>query len=401
MPLRAELTHAKASYPRVEPPCPYFGVCGGCSLQDLAYEDQLRLKRDRIERAFAGWPDLPSLEIVGLDEPWRYRNKAEFTFGQAEGRLTLGYHAAGSFSRIVDLDDCLLMPAVTGRLLRDVCALAEATGFPAYQSRTHQGFFRYLLVRVSHATGAPLLCLITAPGPRDAVEGIVREMVVRHPELSGVYWGVTARRADVAIPEELTLLYGSAYLEERIGPFWLTVHPLSFLQPTSVQADRMYRRLAEALGASPVERAWDLYCGIGVVGFYLSRGARRVYGIDVVPQHLELARRNAERNGIGNIEFHAGRVEEVLGDRRFWLTEAKPDLVVVDPPRAGLHPRALSSVLAARPQRVAYLSCNVQSLRRDLQGLTASFPRYHLTGLAAFDLFPHTDHVEVLAWLQR
>jgi len=401
MRLQAELRRDKALYPRIDPPCPYVGACGGCNLQDLAYDDQLRLKRDRLRRAFAGMPDLPPLDVIGLDEPWRYRNKAEFTFSCADGRLTLGYHAAGSFSRIVDLDDCLLLPAVVGRVLKDVRGFAAATGLPAYEPRTHQGFFRYLVVRVSQATGTLLLCLITAPGTRDAVDGIAQRIMALHPEICGVYWGVTGRKADAALPEALTLLGGSPYLEEQVGPFRLTVHPLSFLQPTSVQADRMYRRLSEPLEASPVGIAWDLYCGIGVAGFYLSRGAGRVYGIDVVPLHVELARRNAERNGIANIEFRVGPVEEVLLDRRFWLTEAKPDLIVVDPPRAGLHPQALSSVLAARPRQVAYLSCNVQSLLRDLRQLTSGFPRYRLTQLAAFDLFPQTHHVEVLAWLQR
>lgn len=402
----ARLASEKAPYPRISAPCPVFGVCGGCALQDLAYEHQLALKRQRLEHALASLGAGLPLELVGLEEPWRYRNKAELTFGQTDGRLTLGYHAAGSFWKVVDLDDCLLLPQPLWPILHDVRRLAQETGLPAYQPRTHQGFFRYLLVRHSHATGRSMVCVMTAPGPdREAagraLEAMAAELRRRHPDLASVYWGLTDRVADVAQPEELRLLAGEAYLEDRMGPFRLQLHPLSFLQPVSRQADRLYRLLGDSLGAGEDRVAWDLYCGVGLIAFYLSACVRKVYAVDVEPHHLELARANAALNGLSNIEFRMGKVEDVLQDRRFWLQEAKPDLIVVDPPRAGLHQAALSSLLAARPRQIAYLSCNVQSLVRDLQQLLSGFPRYRLTRLAAFDMFPQTNHAEVFALLQR
>jgi 23S rRNA (uracil1939-C5)-methyltransferase len=212
---------------------------------------------------------------------------------------------------------------------------------------------------------------------------------------------VSSKVADIAVPDELHLLAGAAYLEDQLGPFRLELHPLSFLQPSTVQAQRMYERLCEGLRGLSVDIAWDLYCGIGLVAFYLSRHARRVYGIDSEPHHLELATRNASRNGLHNVEFRVGKVETLLLDRRFWLQEAKPDVIVVDPPRAGLQPQALSSQRAARPRRIAYFSCNVQSLVRDVQQLTSGFPRYRLAEVTAFDLFPQTNHVELLAFLAR
>ncbi|MBI1992299.1 MAG: 23S rRNA (uracil(1939)-C(5))-methyltransferase RlmD, partial [Candidatus Omnitrophica bacterium] len=381
---QALLLEEKAAYGRVEPPCPYFGTCGGCALQDLAYQDQLRLKEERIRRALGALGSVPAFDIIALEDPWRYRNKAELTFSESHGALTLGYHAARSFWRVVDLEDCLLSPEPVTRLLRDVRALAAETGLPPYQPRTHQGFFRYLLVRSSSATGQILVCLITTSGSREVMETLARELMARHAGISSFYWGVTNRLADVAIPEELTLLRGAAYLEDQLGPFRLKLHPLSFLQPVSVQADRMYAFLARTLGAIPDGIAWDLYCGLGLIAFYLARQVRKVYGIDVEPRHLELAAANASLNGLGNIEFRAGRVEALLMDRRFWLQEAKPDVIVVDPPRAGLHPHALSSLLAARPPRIAYVSCNVQSLVRDLQVLLSSFPRYRLSVVQPF-----------------
>jgi 23S rRNA (uracil1939-C5)-methyltransferase len=395
------LREEKMPYARVGPPCPVFGACGGCSLQDLAYEDQLALKRQRLIRAFASLDGMPAWELIGLEEPWRYRNKAEFTFGSANGALTLGYHMARSYWRIVDLEDCLLMPEAAMRAARRVLALAAETGLPAYHPRTHQGFFRYLLVRVSRSTGRLLLCLMTAPGPRETIERIAGQLQAQEPAVASCYWGVTARLADIAVPETLTRLWGEELLEEQVGPFTVRLHPLSFLQPSLVQAERMYGRLREAVEGFSAGVGWDLYCGIGLAGFYLAGRMRKVYGVDSEPHHLALAAANAARNSVSNIEFKIGKVESLLMDRRFWLQEAKPDVVVVDPPRAGLHPQALSSLLAARPRRVISFSCNVQSLVRDLAVLLKSFPRYRLISAQAYDMFPQTNHVETLVVLER
>ncbi|MBI3330796.1 MAG: 23S rRNA (uracil(1939)-C(5))-methyltransferase RlmD [Candidatus Omnitrophica bacterium] len=403
------LAQEKAAYERVEPPCPYFGTCGGCALQDLAYPDQLALKRERLRLALAPLGEVPPVELIGLEDPWRYRNKAEFTFGEWDGRLVLGYHAARSFWRVVDLDECLLVPEPVTRALRDVRDAAARTGLPPYHPRTHQGFFRYLLVRSSRATGRLLLCLMTAPGGsagdaaamRAVVEGLAREVMARHPEVASFYWGLTGRVADVAIPEQLILLEGMPYLEEQVGPFRIKLHPLSFLQPNSIQADRMYAAVCAHLRAGAEGVAWDLYCGIGLIAFYLASRMRKVFAIDGEPRHLELAALNASLNGVRNVEFRVGQVEVMLLDRRFWLQEARPDVVVVDPPRAGLHPRAIASILAARPAQIAYLSCNVQSLVRDLGALRTGFPRYRLAALQAFDMFPQTNHLETLALLER
>jgi len=395
------LQQDKAAFARVEAPCPYFGTCGGCALQDLAYDDQRALKRERLQRAFASLPEAPAVDVAGLEDPWRYRNKAELTFGEAGGALTLGFHAARSFWRVVDLEDCLLLPEPVMPILRHLRALAAATGLPAYQSRTHRGFFRYVLVRYSRATSRVLLCLMTASGPREAVEGLARELTVRHPAVTGFSWGVTDRLADIAVPERLIHLTGAEHLEEQVGPFHLRVRPLSFLQSESALADRLYQALGRAVEKHSGGIAWDLYCGIGVAGLYLSKQFRKVYGIDSDPQHLELARLNASLNGVGNIDFRSGRVEELLKDRRFWLQEAAPDVIVVDPPRTGLHPQALSSLLAARPRTIAYISCNAQTLVRDLASLLSSFPRYRFAEAQAFDMFPQTPHVETLAILHR
>ncbi len=395
------LLQEKAPYAPVEAPCPYFGTCGGCSLQDISYADQLTLKAQRIQRAFGSLGLVPSIPVIPVDEPWRYRNKAELTFGCSEGRMTLGYHAARSFWRLVDLEDCLLLPEPSAQVIQEVRTLAEQTGLPAYNPKTHQGFFRYLIIRHSRCRKEVLLCLITTSGNRSIVEKIVDRLMERIPAIASVYWGVSQKLADVAVPEELIHLRGSKYLEDELGPFRLQIHPLSFLQPNGAQAHRLYEQIDRLLPETSRRVAWDLYCGIGLVGFYLSKSFQTVYGIDVEPHHLEMARINATRNGLNNIDFRVGRTESLLMDRRFWLQEAKPDVIALDPPRAGLHPQTLNGILAARPAAIVYLSCNVQSLVRDLQGLLCGFPRYRLSDVMAFDMFPQTPHMELLTVLAR
>jgi len=395
------LRHEKATFETIPAPCPYYGTCGGCNLQDLAYADQLELKRQRLLKALGAIDPTLTVEIVGLPDPWRYRNKAELTFSDSGGTFALGYHAVRSFWRIVDVDDCLLLPEPMSAILRETKALARDTALPCYNPRTHQGFFRYLTVRMSHATGQTMVCLITTQGDRAVVERMADALLERHPQIASLYWGLNTKVADVAIPDEFILLRGNPHLEDRIGPFSIRLSPLNFLQPTPAMAEAMYDRLRTLLASVPSGIAWDLYCGIGLVGFYLSSRVRKVYGIDVEPRHLELAALNASRNGLQNLEFRAGQVETVLRDRRFWLQEARPDVVVVDPPRAGLQPQALTALFAARPAQLAYLSCNAQSLVRDLRVLLTGFPRYRLVDLRAFDMFPQTNHVEILAILER
>ena len=391
----------KQAFERIPAPCPVFGTCGGCSLQDLRYSDQLALKQQRLLRALGALDPSLTVEVQGLEEPWRYRNKAEFTFGQGGDRGVLGYHAARSFWKIVDLDDCLLMPESVGPVLRDMRAIAHASGVSAYNPKTHQGCFRYLIVRISHDTGKLLLCLVTTQAERSAIEAMADRLLARHPAIAGFYWGVNLKLADIATPDELVLLRGAPYLEDRLGPFTITFHPLNFVQPTPAMAERLYAALAELANDAPSGAAWDLYCGIGFVSFYLASKYRTVYGIDSDPGNLELARLNAAANGLGNVQFHVGLAEDLLANKRFWLTEARPELIVVDPPRCGLHPRVIGALLAARPKQVLYVSCNAQALVRDLQELVRGFPRYRICRVIGFDLFPHTPHLEVLTLLER
>lgn len=400
-----DLYAPKESAASAQPQCRYFGVCGGCSLQHLSYSDQLLMKQGQLRALFSGIDGMQGLALTGADQVWRYRNKAEFSFGTADGCVTLGFHAAKSFHRIVDLKDCLLMPSIAMDLLRQLCALAGQSGFSVYQQRSHQGFFRHVIIRISHSRQKIMVCLVTTTaGSREQawVEAMSAALMRQNSALESVYWAKTDQLADAALPEQLDLISGKEWIEDSLGPFRIKLHPFSFIQSHSGQADLLYQAVASSLGENTQHQvAWDLYCGVGLVSLYLSRQFQTVYGIDSQPHHLHLAGQNAQDNGLRNIRWIAGKAEEVLKDRRFWLLEAKPDVVVVDPPRTGLHLSVISAILAARPLRIAYVSCNPETLLRDLKVFTGSFPEYRVTHAESFDMFPQTSHVETLVVLSR
>lgn len=393
------LETAKTSFPRVEPPCPHFNACGGCHLQDLAYGDQLALKRAALTRALAPLGALPSITLVGLDDPWRYRNKMEFTFGQQDGLLVLGMHRLGSFWRIVDVEDCLLVPAPVAAVLATVRRLARETALPAYDPRTHAGFFRHLLLRQARASGEVLACLVTADGDRAVMEAFADALMRLHPAIRGCYWGINRKVADVAIPDAVTLLRGQPHIVERVGSFQLHLTPLTFLQPSLAQAERIYDAISATAQFSRAGTAWDLYCGAGLVSFYLARRAARVTGIETDARNVEAARANAALNGVTNAEFLQGKVEDLLAASSAGRLPP-PGVIVVDPPRCGLHPDVIRGLAAAPASQLFYLSCNAQTLARDLLLLRAA-PAWRIMAVRAFDMFPQTTHVETLVRLER
>ncbi|MBI4354959.1 MAG: 23S rRNA (uracil(1939)-C(5))-methyltransferase RlmD [Candidatus Omnitrophica bacterium] len=406
------LTLEKQAFAHVEPPCQHFGICGGCTLQDLPYPAQLELKTALLAKSLTSLGITTPVPVQGLDEPWRYRNKMEFTFGTWDGELVLGLHARGSFWKIVDVQDCHLVPAVFNEALEASRRCARATRLPAYNPHTHQGFFRYLTLRHSRLTNTVVACLITAPparpepiaaggGDESIIRDLAAQMQAAVPSLASVYWGVNRKLADVAVPDELTLISGSATFEEQIGPFRLSLHPFNFLQPHLLQAERIYDTIRGVVRVGSGEVAWDLYCGVGVISLYLGALAGRVLGIESDPHNINLARLNAERAGLTHLEYRQGKVEELLRDRNrsTWLHQ--PAVIVVDPPRSGLHKEVQRGLVAAFPRQIVYLSCNAQTLVADLRQLLTMAPQYRLAHCSAYDMFPQTSHVETLVVLER
>jgi len=389
---------------RITPQCPHFGPCGGCELQHLAYPTQVSWKQTLLVETLqhlGGLKSLPPVRVVPMADPWHYRNKMEFTFGEQEGRIVMGLHQRGSFQHIVKLMHCWIAPPLASDVLQTVEAAANASGLPAYHQRRHEGFWRYMVIRVARSTGQALVMLVTHDGPREAVQRVAEAITRAHPLVTSILWGVSTRLSDVAQPERMESLVGPDVLEDQIGSLTLQVRPMNFVQPNLTQAEALYTELLEAAALRGTEVVYDLYCGLGVIALLLAPTARAVYGIEGDPENVALATANAARNGITNATFLCGKVEDLLVRRGLFRMGPAPDLLVLDPPRVGLHPDAIGPLLHAQAPRLFYVSCNPSSLARDLKLILTREPRYRLTRLSLFDFFPHTAHMEVLATLER
>lgn len=394
----------RASPQRVSPLCEHFGTCGGCQLQHLSYPAQVEWRRQLLEQVLAREMPaltLPPIQVLPMESPWGHRAKMEFTFGQDGERVTLGLHPRASFDRIIDVRRCEIAPEEVNLLLPAIRELVNGFPLRAYNPKTHDGFWRYAVIRTARQSGQMMLVLITNEGPREPLESMARILPQRVPSLRSFYWGVSGRVSDVAQPERLELLCGAEALEDQVGHVRYRFGPSNFVQPNHALVERVYETIRTQAGLTGSEAVYDLYCGIGLIGLYLARQARVVYGVESEPANVAWAERNAAANGIANALFLCGRVEDVLRGRALFKAGAAADLIVLDPPRAGLHRDVTAPLLEALAPRLAYLSCNPASLGRDLKVLLEREARYRLTSLHLFDFFPHTDHQEVLAFLQR
>ena len=405
-PARVEARLLKLEQPapnRTLPRCRHFGPCGGCALQHLEYPAQVDWKRKMLERIFTQELDLrrlPSLEVFTGDSPWGYRSKMEFTFAQEGDRVTLGLHQRASFQRIVDLTDCEIAPPSVNQLLVAVKEAAALSGLRAYNPKTHQGFWRYAVVRCSRTTGDLLLLLVTHEGPQEALEPMARSLPEKVPSLKSLYWGVSAKVSDVSTPERITFLGGQETLEDQVGGVRFRIGPTQFVQPNLGLASKVYEMIRRQARLTGQETVYDLYSGGGLIALSLAREARLVYGVESEQANVGFAEKNAEINGISNAVFLWGNLEDLIREQALFRLSPKPDVVVLDPPRVGLHAQVCGPLLEARAPTLLYLSCNPLSLTRDLKILLQRDPGYQVESVQLFDFFPHTPHSEVLVTLR-
>lgn len=389
-----------ASRERVEPACPHFGTCGGCRLQHLDYPAQARAKEAQLAETLAhvgGLTEVPVLEVISAEDPWRYRNKMDFTFGtDREGVLLLGLHRRGRFDRVIDIEHCWLVDGRVSDLLASVREWAGAHELVAYDSRQATGLLRYLVVRLARGTGEVLVDLVTtsaqapaAPAFVQAVRSVFADATVVHTTHRG--------RATAYMVEKQETLAGTGVIEEHIGGVRFEISAETFFQTNSRMAARLFEVAAEAAGLRPDDRLLDLYCGTGAIGLTLARRVAAVTGLESNEAAVSDARRNATLNGLTNTVFVAATAEDRLG--AVIDGQGPFDVVVADPPRAGLHPKALATLAQAAIPRMAYVSCNPATLARDLAALVDS--GYNVSWVRPVDMFPHTPHVEAVASLVR
>ncbi|MFX3636376.1 MAG: 23S rRNA (uracil(1939)-C(5))-methyltransferase RlmD [Candidatus Pristimantibacillus sp.] len=406
-----------ASADRVEPPCDIFDKCGGCQLQHLEFEAQLSWKRqhviDSLERigkltvagsgARAGESEedqehgIVVYPTIGMEDPWRYRNKAQVPVGAsggAGGELIAGFYAKGSH-RIIDMDDCLIQHDRNDEVVRVVKTIGRELGIPAYDEESGSGLLRHVMARTGFVTGEIMVVLVTNGRKLPQADQWIERIKQALPSVRSIVQNVNTRDTNVVFGDETRVLWGSEVIYDELDGIRFAISARSFYQVNPVQTVELYRKAVEYAGLSGTESVIDAYCGIGTISLFLARQAGRVYGVEIVPEAIEDAKRNAALNGIENATFEAGPAEVVIPR---WREEGiVADVIVVDPPRKGCDPALLDTILAMKPERVVYVSCNPATLARDLRVLEDG--GYRTTEVTPVDMFPWTVHVETVCSL--
>jgi len=397
---------------RVEPACPIYDVCGGCQLQHLDYREQLRWKRqhvvDNLKRigklAVSGEGEGAAGDglavivhpTIGMDEPWRYRNKAQVPIGFGEGGLIGGFYEMGSHD-IVDMEACLIQQEENEETVRAVKEIARMLDIPAYNRGTGRGLLRHVVVRHARTTGQRMVVLVTngldIPHAQELI-GLIREKV---KGIASICQNVQTATTPVVFGEETRVLWGEEVIYDEIDGIQFAISARSFFQVNPDQTVQLYRKAVEYAGLTGKETVVDAYCGIGTITLFLARHADRVFGVEIIPEAIEDARRNALLNEIRNVEFAVGAAEVVMPR---WQAEGiSPDVIVVDPPRKGCDPALIATMLELKPARIVYVSCNPSTLARDLRLLDDG--GYRTVEVQPVDMFPHTGHVECCVLLIR
>jgi 23S rRNA (uracil1939-C5)-methyltransferase len=384
---------------RVDAPCQHYPACGGCRFQDLAYEAQTEAKAAQVAdalRRIGGIAEPPLEPILRAEEIFHYRNKLEYSFTQLEDGPTLGFHKAGRWDEVLEIEECWLTTDLGNAIRNAVREWARGDRLVAYDQAEHTGYLRHLVVREGVNTGQVLVQLVTGPGEKFDTGGFV-DALRRFPAVRSIHWSVNETAAEVTnLPTQL--LWGEEAIEEQLCGLRFRVRPNAFLQTNTRMAERIYGIAREFASLTGDETVYDLYCGIGTIGLVLARDALTVWGIDISEESIACALENADLNGIGNAAYFAGNVGEALEELQ--VRSGRADVVVVDPPRAGLAGKALKRLGEIGAPRVVYVSCNPTTLAGDVKRLRAEYG-YDLRRAKPVDMFPHTPHVETVSLLER
>lgn len=386
----------KSAY-RVEPPCPVYRECGGCQLQHIDRRMQKRLKRELVAESFAryaGLRDVPISETVTMDEPWSYRNKAQFPLRRVGGQVSMGMFSAASH-QLVDASACMVQHPKLNEALYEAKRLVEELGVDIYDERKHRGTLRHLVGRIAFATEEIQLVLVTRTKSFPEEEAFVREVTRRLPQVKSIVLNYNPDKTSLVFGEESRLLWGNKKLIERLGELTFALSARAFFQLNPAQTVRLYDAVKRAARLTGTETVIDAYCGAGTIGLWLASGAKRVIGMDTVPEAVADAKENAKLNGIAHAEYYVGAAETLLPK---WINEGlRPDVIVVDPPRTGLGQPLLQALMRTKVPRVVYVSCNPATLAKDCAQLLKS--GYRVAGIEPFDMFPQTAHVEAVCEL--
>ncbi len=391
---------------RVLPRCEFHRQCGGCQLQALDYSKQLEFKENKVKNnliRIGGFENAGELmePIIGMEEPYFYRNKAQFPIGRdKEGRIVTGFYASRSHN-IVSNRKCLLGADVNEQVLNMVISFMEQYGIEPYDEKTQTGLVRHVLIRKGFVSGEVMVCLVINGRKLPHADKLTEELC-KLEGMTSITLNINRKNTNVILGEELILLWGQEYITDSIGDIQYQISPLSFYQVNPIQTEKLYRTALDYAGLTGQETVWDLYCGIGTISLFLAKNAKQVNGVEIIPQAIENARNNAKINGITNAEFFVGKAEEVLPEFYENNSDSKmlhPDVIVVDPPRKGCDERCLNTIVKMQPARVVYVSCDSATLARDLKYLCEN--GYELKKVQPVDMFPQTVGIENVAVLEQ
>ena len=399
---------------RVEPKCPVARQCGGCQIQEMRYEAQLAFKQKMVQNnleRIGGLSDFEMYPVIGMETPYAYRNKAQFPVGEdKDGNIVIGFYA-GRTHHIVEQTDCCIGAPENGEVLRKVKAYMQKNQIRPYNEEHHSGIVRHILIRTGYHTKEIMVCLIVNAAKASCLKNAeqLTELLREIDGMTSIMVNYNTDKTNVILGRKSEVLWGQPYIEDYIGDVKYQISPQSFFQVNPMQTEKLYAKALEYAGLTGNETVWDLYCGIGTISLFLAKNARKVYGVEIVPQAIEDARNNAKRNGIDNAEFFVGKAEEVVPAfyekalKQAQDSEAgksiRPDVVVVDPPRKGCEEVLLETIVKMQPQRIVYVSCDSATLARDLKFLSAN--GYAVKKVQPVDQFGHSVHIETVVLLSH
>ena len=403
----------KPSPDRVTPACEHFGVCGGCKWQHIPYESQLRYKRDQVVDALTRIAKVEIPEVnpaLGSKETFCYRNKLEYTFSckcwitfedlrsgrEIADRNALGFHIPGAFDKVLDIKKCWLQDDLSNRIRLFVRQYALAKGYEFYDIKAQQGLMRTLMVRIA-STGEVMLIVVFARPEQEKIDDLMGAIAAEFPEITSLLYVVNQKVNDTIADQEVVTFRGRDYINEEMEGLQFRIGPKSFYQTNSHQAYELYKVARRMACLKPDDLVYDLYTGTGTIANFVARQVKKVVGIEYVPEAIADAKLNSEVNGIDNTIFFAGDMKDVLTDG-FIAEHGRPDVMIIDPPRAGMHEDVVNVILNARPERIVYVSCNPATQARDLALMDSL---YRVEEVQPVDMFPHTHHVENVVRMTR
>jgi 23S rRNA (uracil1939-C5)-methyltransferase len=387
---------------RVEPRCPIARKCGGCQIQEMSYEAQLAFKEKKVQNNLERIGKIAPSEyemctIIGMEEPYNYRNKAQYPVGlDKDGRIVMGFYAGRTHS-IIPCEDCAIGDKINSEILAIVKSHMEEFHIQPYNEETHKGVVRHVLIRRGFTTNQCMVCIIVNGCELKGATKLV-ERLKAIDGMTSISININKEKTNVIMGKTVIDLYGEGYIEDYIGDVKFRISPLSFYQVNPVQTKELYGKALEFAGLTGEETVWDMYCGVGTISLFLAKAARKVYGVEIVPEAIEDARKNAKINNIDNAEFFVGKAEEVV-PKMYKEYGLGADVVVVDPPRKGCDEKLLETMIAMSPEKIVYVSCDSATLARDLEYLKAH--GYGVKKVQPVDMFPHSVHVETVCLLTK